>query len=178
MHRSYCVDKLTAGSSQHANNLKTTSYQRRCDVMTSCRHRYDVVLTPCACWVDNSNLESIGNVHLDFNCTWWGNSILGKTIVILEANSVRFLILSSIPRRTDLYITSIITLKRSCSQLRLTHTMQGDIDPLQDKNPAVIPRKCTRRKPFKSELISIYFLLYWRMFWKWSTSMENCSALY
>ena len=36
--------------SQQANNLKTTSYQRQCDVMTSHRRRYDVVLTSCCCW--------------------------------------------------------------------------------------------------------------------------------
>ena len=35
---------------QQAHNLKTTSYQRQCDVMTSHRRRYDVVLTACACW--------------------------------------------------------------------------------------------------------------------------------
>ena len=28
-----------------------TSYQRRCDVMTSHRRRSDVILTSCACWV-------------------------------------------------------------------------------------------------------------------------------
>ena len=37
--------------SQQAHNLKTTSNQRRCDVMASRRRRYDVVLTSCTCWV-------------------------------------------------------------------------------------------------------------------------------
>ena len=35
---------------QQAHNLKTTSYQRRCDVITSHRRRYGVVLTSRACW--------------------------------------------------------------------------------------------------------------------------------
>ena len=34
-----------------AHNIKMTSYQRRCDVITSHRHWYDVILTLCACWV-------------------------------------------------------------------------------------------------------------------------------
>ena len=33
------------------HNLKTMSYQRRCDVMTSHRRWYDVVLTSYVCWV-------------------------------------------------------------------------------------------------------------------------------
>ena len=38
-------------SSQQAHNIKMTSYQRRCDVITSHRRWYDVILTLCAHWV-------------------------------------------------------------------------------------------------------------------------------
>ena len=37
-------------SSQQAHNIKMTSYQRRCDVITSHRRWYDVILTLCAHW--------------------------------------------------------------------------------------------------------------------------------
>ena len=40
-----------AENAQQAHNLKTTSYQRRCDVMTSHRRRYGVVLTSCVFWI-------------------------------------------------------------------------------------------------------------------------------
>ena len=36
--------------SQRAQNVKLTSYQRRCDVITSHRRWYDVILMLCACW--------------------------------------------------------------------------------------------------------------------------------
>ena len=36
--------------SQWAHNVKMTSYQRRCDVITSHRRLYDVILMLCACW--------------------------------------------------------------------------------------------------------------------------------
>ena len=36
---------------QRAHDVTITSYQRRCDVMTSHRRRSDVILTSCACWV-------------------------------------------------------------------------------------------------------------------------------
>ena len=35
---------------QQANNIKMTSYERRCDVITSHRRWYDVILTLCAHW--------------------------------------------------------------------------------------------------------------------------------
>ena len=38
-------------SSQWAHNNTMTSYQRRCDVITSHRRWYDVILTLCAHWV-------------------------------------------------------------------------------------------------------------------------------
>ena len=42
---------------QRAHDVKMTSYQRRCEVMTSHRCRTDVILTSCACWVQsNSNM--------------------------------------------------------------------------------------------------------------------------
>ena len=36
---------------QWAHNFKITSYQRRCDVITSHRRWYDIILMLCACWV-------------------------------------------------------------------------------------------------------------------------------
>ena len=35
---------------QWAHDVRMTSYQRRCDVMTSHRRRSDVILMSCACW--------------------------------------------------------------------------------------------------------------------------------
>ena len=40
--------RLHQKRTKQAHNLKITSYQRRCDVLTSHRRRYDVVLTSCA----------------------------------------------------------------------------------------------------------------------------------
>ena len=37
-------------TTQWAHNVKMTSYQRRCDVITSHRRWYDVILMLCACW--------------------------------------------------------------------------------------------------------------------------------
>ena len=45
-------------TSQQAHNLLRVSYQRRYDVMTLHRRRYDVILTSCACWVQNSILTN------------------------------------------------------------------------------------------------------------------------
>ena len=39
-----------APATQQARYIKTTSFQRRCDVMTSPRRCHDVVLRLCACW--------------------------------------------------------------------------------------------------------------------------------
>ena len=36
---------------QRADDIKKTSYQRRCDVMMTHRRRSDVFLTSSACWV-------------------------------------------------------------------------------------------------------------------------------
>ena len=43
--------RATTKTSQWAHNVKMTSYQRRCDVITSHRRWYDVILMLCACWV-------------------------------------------------------------------------------------------------------------------------------
>ena len=43
----------SSGQSQWAHNVKMTSYQRRCDVITSHRRWYDVILMLCACWDDD-----------------------------------------------------------------------------------------------------------------------------
>ena len=40
------------------------------------------------------------------------------------------------------------------------HTIQGDKSPKVDKNPTVIPRKCSRRKQGKSGFNCIYFMMY------------------
>ena len=50
---------------QQAHNLKTMSYQRQCDVMTSHRRRYDVVLTSYTCWVVTllRHLHSVTEPH-------------------------------------------------------------------------------------------------------------------
>ena len=37
-------------TTQWAHNVKMTSYQRQCDVITSHRRWYDVILILCACW--------------------------------------------------------------------------------------------------------------------------------
>ena len=42
--------------SQRAHDVRMTSYQCRCDVMTSHRRRSDVILTSCACW--NTSLSA------------------------------------------------------------------------------------------------------------------------
>ena len=42
--------------SQWAHNVKMTSYQRRCNVITSHRRWYDVILMLCACW-DGTSLH-------------------------------------------------------------------------------------------------------------------------
>ena len=44
---------VNQGPFQRTHDVKMTSYQRRCDIMTSHRHRSDVILMSCACW-DNS----------------------------------------------------------------------------------------------------------------------------
>ena len=44
---------------QQAHNIKMTSYQRRCDVITSHRRWYDVILTLCAYWVTEVPLRFV-----------------------------------------------------------------------------------------------------------------------
>ena len=43
--------EFTLERTQWAHNVKMTSYQRRCDVITSHRRWYDVILMLFACWV-------------------------------------------------------------------------------------------------------------------------------
>ena len=50
-HADMHVDLSSLVASQWAHNVKMTSYQRRCDVITSHRRWYDVILMLCACWV-------------------------------------------------------------------------------------------------------------------------------
>ena len=56
----------TSRTSQQAHNIKMTSYQRRCDVITSHRRWYDVILTSCAHW-DGFNLE----IFIGFTVIRW-----------------------------------------------------------------------------------------------------------
>ena len=46
----YYLSGSFQGQPQQAYNIKMTSYQRQCDVITSHRRWYDVILTLCACW--------------------------------------------------------------------------------------------------------------------------------
>ena len=53
------------GGTQQAHNIKMMSYQRRCDVITSHRRWYDVILTLCAHWVHSTAKKStIANIFL------------------------------------------------------------------------------------------------------------------
>ena len=74
-----------------------TSYQRRCDVMTSHRRRSDVILTSCACWEGGlcctSNLslfmllQSIGfDVHLNFTVCYPEENDKYDHVVLLVKN--------------------------------------------------------------------------------------------
>ena len=76
--------------SQWAHNVKMTSYQRRCDVISSHRRWYDVILMLFACWVESSSgahvrryvfsrfgsdckrRSCITNVILTWRCVIWG----------------------------------------------------------------------------------------------------------
>ena len=56
MEVTYAIDKAAVSehnevTTQQAHNIKMMSYQRRCDVITSHRRWYDVILTLCAHWV-------------------------------------------------------------------------------------------------------------------------------
>ena len=46
----FACARSSRGRSQWAHDFRSTSYQRRCDVMTSHRRRSDVILTSCARW--------------------------------------------------------------------------------------------------------------------------------
>ena len=45
-----------------AHDVKMTSYERRCDVMTSHRRSYDVILAPNAHWVNISGRTVLNNI--------------------------------------------------------------------------------------------------------------------
>ena len=49
---------------QWAHNVKMTSYQRRCDVITSHRCWYDVILMLCACWEESTVYPKMCMQHL------------------------------------------------------------------------------------------------------------------
>ena len=59
------------GLSQWAHDVKMTSYQRRCDVMTSQRRRSDVIVTSCACWVGTINSISAANLWVQNKVFHW-----------------------------------------------------------------------------------------------------------
>ena len=46
------IFQVATKATQRAHGVRMTSYQRRCDVMTSHRRRSDVIMTSCACWAD------------------------------------------------------------------------------------------------------------------------------
>ena len=54
--KSLPVQTILVGT-QQAHNMKMTSYQRRCDVITSHRRWYDVILTLCAHWIERMLLD-------------------------------------------------------------------------------------------------------------------------
>ena len=49
--------KLIMYITQRANDVKMTSFQRRCEVIMSRRRRHDVILEPNAHWVTSYNLN-------------------------------------------------------------------------------------------------------------------------
>ena len=63
----YFVYYTATVPSQWAHNVKMTSYQRRCDVITSHRRWYDIILMLCVCWVVNISLDKRSikiNIHV------------------------------------------------------------------------------------------------------------------
>ena len=60
---------VVAISAQWAHNIKMTSYQRRCDVITSHRRWYDVILMLCACWASccRMNLYPANRIYIRFH---------------------------------------------------------------------------------------------------------------
>ena len=79
--------KLTC--TQWAHNVKMTSYQRRCDVITSHRRWYDVILMLCACWVVHEH--HFTGCH----CTVWywlySQPIIWKVLKFINHPSCRVL---------------------------------------------------------------------------------------
>ena len=73
------VSRPFQGTTQQAHNVKMTSYQRRCDVITSHRRWYDVILMLCACWVD-----TVGRVSTNFS---WESFI---TFFLLSCSPIFF----------------------------------------------------------------------------------------
>ena len=65
---SNCLRKMVLCTryTQQAHNVKMTSFQRRCDVITSHRRWYDVILTLCALWVCTRTFKIIF-LHLKYN---------------------------------------------------------------------------------------------------------------
>ena len=60
----WCDVAWSIHRSQQANIIKTTPYQCRCDVTTSHRHWYAVVLTACALWeIPNFKLNELVNPY-------------------------------------------------------------------------------------------------------------------
>ena len=53
---------------QQANNIKMTSYQRRCDVITSHQRWYDVILTLCVHWEVNGPFHMCAQRRLISAC--------------------------------------------------------------------------------------------------------------
>lgn len=47
-------EKLTVGIAHQADDIKMTSYRRRCDVMMLNRRQYDIIMMLCARWERSS----------------------------------------------------------------------------------------------------------------------------
>ena len=61
---------------QRALDVKMTSYERRCDVMTSHRRSYDLILEPNAQWVTSKRLLTLDLI----------DGVLGKRQLVTDHN--------------------------------------------------------------------------------------------
>ena len=77
--------------SQRAHDVRMTSYQRRCDVMTSHRRQSDVTLTSCACLVVT---------------VWLSEHAQRAHDVIITSYQRRCDVMTSHRRRSDVIVTS------------------------------------------------------------------------
>ena len=112
-----CVHNITAlrGTCNHdsvlsqwAHNVKMTSYQRRCDVITSHRRWYDVILMLCACWDSCSHTkftksELRYNPERLFGCTECTERTDAQTLLLSLIFACFGLAMSSITVLTQIF---------------------------------------------------------------------------